>query len=179
MINVTVNWSTIVIVKNPDRFWYEILWNEKRKEMCERGLNIYRNVLIENNESQNPSQIRFKGKQSYRVKQNKRNRKQYFYSLFGILNSRFKRHTQTAVGGFRSNLSKRVNNWTNRESLSRDKNLQISEWKLNCLLGPVKIIKRKYFKITEIWHWLCTGTVLDMARLDIWDNRCDITYYGN
>ena len=61
------------------------------------------------------------------VKQNKRSRKQYFSRLFGILNSRFKRHTQTAVGGFRSNLSKRVNNWTNRESLSRDKNLQISE----------------------------------------------------
>ena len=51
------------------------------------------------------------------VKQNKRSRKQYFSRLFGILNSRFKRHTQTAVGGFRSNLgiklanlSERVNN---------------------------------------------------------------------
>jgi len=64
-----------------------------------------------------PAKSVSKENKSYKVKQNKRNRKQYFYTLFGILNSRFKRHTQTAVGGFRSNLgiklanlSERVNN---------------------------------------------------------------------
>jgi len=63
-----------------------------------------------------PAKSVSKENKSYKVKQNKRNRK-YFSRLFGILNSRFKRHTQTAVGGFRSNLgiklanlSERVNN---------------------------------------------------------------------
>ena len=112
------NLSTIIYFGHClDCFCNKIKWEKEIKCALWR-LFIYKSVPEENKWKPNPSQIRFKRKQSYIVKQNKRSRKQYFSRLFGILNSRFKRHTQTAVGGFRSNLgiklanlSKRVNNW--------------------------------------------------------------------